>query len=306
MDIFIALTMTIIGASTPLLFAAIGELVTERSGVLNLGVEGMMIIGAVCAFIASYQTQSAYWGIIAGMVSGIGISLLFALLTQHLLANHVASGLALTLFGLGLAGQIGENFTGLPGVKLHSLNFGILNDIPIIGQLLFGHDILVYISLCLIVSVSYLLFKTRWGLIIRAVGDNHQSAHHLGYDVIFIRYCCIMFGGACSGLAGAYLSLVYTTQWIENMTAGRGWIALALVVFATWLPYRIFIGAYLFGSVWILGLYSQGIGLNIPAQFLSSLPYIMTIITLLLIARNKRTLRKHTPACLTKIFIAER
>ncbi|MEM7072841.1 MAG: ABC transporter permease, partial [Pseudomonadota bacterium] len=238
MEAFEALLVTIIAASTPLLLAAVGELVVERSGVLNLGVEGMMIIGAVCAFASAYSTGSAWIGVFAGMGAGMVFSLAFAFLTQKLLANQVASGLALTLLGLGISGQIGDGFTGLPGVKLQPLLVPFLHDIPVVGPILFSHDPLVYLSFVITAAVAWVLFKTRTGLIIRAVGDNHDSAHMLGYKVVQTRTCCIAFGGACAGLAGCYLSLVYTPQWIENMGAGRGWIALALVVFATWLPGR--------------------------------------------------------------------
>ena len=255
-----AVILTIITASTPLLLAAIGELVVERSGVLNLGVEGMMVMGAVCGFGVAYTTGSPYLGILASIVAGMFMGVLFGFLTLTLVANQVATGLALTLLGLGLSGLIGEAFVGLPGVKLTKLAIPVLSDIPFIGPILFGQDILVYVSIALVFVVHHVMFKTRAGLIIRSVGDNHTSAHALGYGVIPVRYACVMFGGACAGLSGGYLSLAYTPQWIENMTGGRGWIALALVVFSTWLPKRVAIGAYLFGAVWIMGLYVQGIG----------------------------------------------
>ncbi len=301
-----AVILTIITASTPLLLAAIGELVVERSGVLNLGVEGMMIIGAVCGFAAAYTTGSPYIGIFAGIFGGMGISLLFAFLTQTLIANQVATGLALTLLGLGLSGLIGEAFVGLPGVKLTAIHIPYLSDIPFIGAVLFGHDILVYVSLALVAGVSYVLFKTRAGLIIRAVGGNPQSAHALGYNVVLVRYGCILFGGACAGLAGAYLSLAYTPQWTENMTGGRGWVALALVVFSTWLPFRIALGAYLFGTVWIMGLYFQASGVGIPSQFLSSLPYLVTIVALVVLSGNRMLAKINTPASIGKPFVPDR
>jgi len=301
-----AVILTIITASTPLLLAAMGELVTERSGVLNLGVEGMMIMGAVCGFAAAYTTGSALLGIGAGLAGGVFMSLLFAFLTQTLMASQVATGLSLTLLGLGLSGLIGEGFTGLPGVKLSAIDIPVLTDLPFVGPILFGQDILVYFSLVLVAVVSYVLFRTRTGLIISAVGGNHHSAHALGYNVIKVRYACIAFGGACSGLAGAYLSLAYTPQWIENMSSGRGWIALALVVFATWLPKRVLIGAYLFGTVWIMGLYVQALGVPIPAQLLSSLPYLVTIVALIVISGNKTLTKVNTPACIGQPFAPER
>ena len=301
-----AVILTIITASTPLLLAAIGELVTERSGVLNLGVEGMMIMGAVCGFVAAYTSGSAILGVCGGLVAGVAMSLLFAFLTQTLMTSQVATGLSLTLLGLGLSGMIGENFTGLPGVKLEALNIPVLSEIPFIGPVVFGHDILVYGSLISTAGVAYVLFRTRFGLIVSAVGGNHHSAHALGYNVIRVRYGCIAFGGACSGLAGAYLSLVYTPQWIENMSSGRGWIALALVVFSTWLPKRLLVGAYLFGTVWIMGLYVQALGVDIPSQLLSSLPYLVTIIVLIIISGNKTLTKVNTPACIGQPFAPER
>ena len=301
-----AVILTIITAATPLLLAAIGELVVERSGVLNLGVEGMMVVGAVCGFAAAYGSGSALLGILAASVAGVAMAFIFAFLTQTLVTNQVASGLALTLLGLGLSGLIGEAFTGLPGVKLTPFDIPFLTDIPFIGPILFGQDILVYLSILLIPAVAFVMARTRLGLIIRAVGDNHSSAHALGYPVVKVRYGCILFGGLCAGLAGGYLSLAYTPQWIENMTAGRGWIALALVVFSTWMASRLLIGAYLFGTVWIMGLYIQGLGVGIPAQFLSSLPYVVTIAALVVISRNRSLTKINTPACIGQTFVPDR
>jgi general nucleoside transport system permease protein len=291
LDQFLAVVLTIVTAATPLLLAALGELVVERSGVLNLGVEGMMVMGAVAGFGAAFLTGSTTLGIAAAIVAGIIMSLLFGFLTLTLVANQVASGLALTLLGLGLSGMIGESFVGQPGVKM-----------PTLG----GIDALVPFSLILTAAVSHVLFRTKLGLIIRAVGNSHQSAHALGYRVIAIRYLSVMFGGACAGLAGAYLSLAYTPQWIENMTAGRGWIALALVVFASWRPLRTLVGAYLFGAVSILGFVVQAMGLGIPSQFLSALPYLVTIVALVVISGNKRLTRANTPACLGQSFVPDR
>ncbi len=301
-----AVILTIITAATPLLLAAIGELVVERSGVLNLGVEGMMVVGAVCGFTAAYGSGSALLGILAASVAGVAMAFIFAFLTQTLVTNQVASGLALTLLGLGLSGLIGEAFTGLPGVKLTPFDIPFLTDIPFIGPILFSQDILVYLSILLIPAVAFVMARTRLGLIIRAVGDNHSSAHALGYPVVKVRYGCILFGGLCAGLAGGYLSLAYTPQWIENMTAGRGWIALALVVFSTWMAGRLLIGAYLFGTVWIMGLYIQGLGVGIPAQFLSSLPYVVTIAALVVISRNRSLTKINTPACIGQTFVPDR
>lgn len=301
-----AIILTIITASTPLLLAAMGELVVERSGVLNLGVEGMMVVGAVCGFGAAYATGSVYLGILAGIAGGMVMSLLFAIMTQTFLSNQVATGLALTLLGLGVSGLIGESFVGVPGVKLEQLSIPFLTGLPFIGKILFGQDILVYASIALMMATSYVLFKTRTGLIVRAVGGNHHSAHALGYNVIAVRYAAILFGGACAGLAGAYLSLAYTPQWVENMTAGRGWIALALVVFASWMPVRIMIGAYLFGTIWILGLVVQAMGLGIAPQFLSALPYLVTIAALVVISGNRTLTKINSPAMIGQPFVPDR
>ena len=301
-----AVLLTIITASTPLLLAAIGELVTERSGVLNLGVEGMMVMGAVAGFAAAYTTGSPALGVVAAIGAGVAMSMLFAFLTQTLATNQIATGLALTLFGLGLSGVIGEAFTGLPGVKLAAVHIPVLSDIPLLGAVFFAQDLLVYASIALTALVAWVLARTRLGLVIRATGGNHHSAHALGYRVIAVRYACIAFGGMCSGLAGGYLSLAYTPLWVENMTAGRGWIALALVVFSTWAPRRVAIGAYLFGTVWIMGLYVQGIGIAIPSQLLSSLPYLVTIAALVVISGNRLLTKVNTPACIGQSFVPDR
>jgi ABC-type uncharacterized transport system permease subunit len=298
--------LTIITASTPLLLAAIGELVVERSGVLNLGVEGMMVVGAVTGFAVAFATGSLLLGTLAAIAGGMLLALLFGILTLTFVANQVATGLALTLLGLGLSGLIGENFVGQPGARMPKLHIPVLSDIPFIGPIAFGQDAIVYLSFALVAAVTYVLFRTRIGLIIRAVGDNHGSAHILGYRVIPVRYLCVLFGGACAGLAGGYLSLAYTPQWIENMTAGRGWIALALVVFASWLPIRVLVGAYLFGTVTILGFVLQGFGVGIPSQLLSSLPYLVTVLALVVISGNRMLMRANTPACLGQSFVPDR
>lgn len=301
-----AILLTIITAATPLLLAAIGELVTERSGVLNLGVEGLMIVGAVSGFGTALATGNAYLGVIAAMVASMALATLFAFLVLVLATNQVATGLALTLLGLGLAGLIGQGFVGMPGVQLPSLPIPFLSELPFLGPLLFAHDIIVYLSVILTLLVAYCLFRTRLGLTLRAVGDNHTSAHAIGFPVRRIRFLAVLFGGACSGLAGAYLSLVYTLQWVEGMTAGRGWIALALVVFATWRPLRVMAGAYLFGAVLILQFHAQALGIPVPSQLLTALPYLATIIVLVVISRNRQLVRTNTPACLGQSFVPER
>ncbi|MEP2705472.1 MAG: ABC transporter permease [Roseibium sp.] len=303
---FEAVLLTVITAATPLLIAAIGELVVERSGVLNLGVEGMMIMGAVIGFAVANQTGSGTIGVVAAIVAGMAMSALFGFLVLVLVANQVATGLALTILGLGLSGMIGEAYIGVPGLRIPELYIPYLSEIPFIGPVFFQQDAIVYLGFALVIGVAYTLFRTRAGLILRAVGDNHGSAHALGYSVLKIRFLAVLFGGACAGLAGAYMSLAYTPQWVENMTAGRGWIALALVVFASWLPYRVVVGAYLFGAVSVLNLHAQAIGLGIPSQFLSSLPYLATIAVLVLISANRRLTLVNTPACLGKPFVPDR
>ncbi|SNB60026.1 MULTISPECIES: ABC transporter permease [unclassified Agrobacterium] len=306
MDMLQAILLTVITAATPLVIATSGELVTERSGVLNLGVEGMMIMGAVCAFATAHMTGSPYLGILAGIASGALFSLLFGFLTLTLVTNQVATGLALTILGLGVSGMLGESFVGLPGVKLQPIVFPVLSEIPFIGPLLFRQDLIFYMSVALVFGTGWFLFKSRAGLKIRAIGDSHASAHALGINVIRTRYLAVMFGGACAGLAGAQLSLVYTPQWVENMSAGRGWIALALVVFASWRPWRVLAGGYLFGAVSIGQLHAQAFGIGVPSQLLSALPYLATIVVLVIISHNRRTTLINTPASLGKSFVPDR
>jgi len=305
-DIIILTILTIVGISTPILLAALGELVVEKAGVLNLGVEGMMVMGAACAFVATQMTGSPYVGILAGIASGALFSLLFGFLTLTLVANQVATGLALTILGLGVSGMIGEAYVGQSGIKLSQIVFPVLSDIPFLGSLLFKQDLIFYLSIAVVAGVHWFLFRSRAGLKLRSVGDNHASAHALGINVIRMRYLAVMFGGACAGLAGAQLSLVYTPQWVENMSAGRGWIALALVVFASWRPWRVVAGGYLFGAVSISQLHAQAFGIGIPSQFLSALPYLATIFVLILISHNRRTTLINTPASLGKPFVPDR
>jgi ABC-type uncharacterized transport system permease subunit len=279
--------LTIITAATPLLIAALGELVVERSGVLNLGVEGMMVMGAACGFVIAILTGSSILGALAGIAAGMALAAVFALMTLGFAANQVACGLALTIFGLGLSGLIGADFVGArrdPAPKLHIAG---LSDLPFIGPIVFGEDGFVYASVALLIGVSWFLWRTRTGLMLRAIGDNPLSAHALGHKVLRVRLLAILFGGGCAGLAGAYLSLGYTPFWVRGMTAGRGWIALALVVFSSWIPWRLALGAYLFGAVTILQLYAQGYGLGVPSQLMSSLPYLATILVLVVISRSR-------------------
>ena len=301
MDV-LPVVLTIITASTPLLLAATGELVTEKAGVLNLGVEGMMLVGAIAAFATAVSTGSGLLAILVGAFSGVAVAAIFAVLTLTFLANQVATGLALTIFGVGLSALIGSSFVGISLEPLPQLNVEFLSTIPILGKLLFGHDVLVYLSFIMILLAGYFLSKTRPGLILRAVGESHDSAHALGYSVLTVRYLAVLFGGFMSGLAGSYLSLVYTPLWAENMTAGRGWIALALVVFGTWRAGRIAFGAYLFGAITILQLHVQGWGINIASQFMTMLPYIATVVVLVLISQDRTKIKMNAPQSIGKVF----
>ena len=281
--------LSVISAATPLLLAATGELVTEKSGVLNLGIEGMMLVGAVIGFAVTMTTGSTILGIAAGALAGAALAFAFAILTQLLLANQVATGLALAILGTGLSALIGKSYVGVALTPLPKLTLPILSSLPFIGPILFHQDFLVYASFALVGGVSWFLYRTHAGLVLRAIGDSHEAAHAIGYRVVAIRFAAILFGGLCSGLAGAYMSLSYTPMWAENMTAGRGWIALALVVFASWRPWRALAGALLFGGVAVLALAFQGLGVPIPAQALNAAPYLTTILVLVFLsARDAR------------------
>jgi len=306
MGLLEAIFLSVIAASTPLLLAAAGELVVERSGVLNLGVEGMMIMGAACGFAGAYLTGSTFLGALFGIVAGCALSLVFAALTLGMAVNQVAAGLALTILGIGLSGLIGAGFVGEKIVPAPALYIPFLTDIPIVGRILFGQDGFVYFSVMLVAAIWWFLYRTRPGLILRAVGDSHTSAHALGYPVLKIRLYAVLFGGACAGLGGAFLPLAYTPFFIPGMTAGRGWIALALVVFSSWRPGRLVGGAYLFGAVTILQLHAQAFGLGIPSQMMTALPYLATVIVLVLISRARGTAGSAAPASLGMVFVPDR
>jgi general nucleoside transport system permease protein len=296
----ILLLASLMVAATPIILAAAGELVVERAGVLNLGVEGMMITGAITGFIATVTTGSPWIGFVAAAAGGAGLSLLFAFLTQILLSNQVATGLALTLFGLGLSALLGQGYNGIKAPEFPRIDIPVISEIPVLGPILFSHDPMVYVGIGIVAGIWYFLRYSRAGLVLRAVGENHEAAHALGYHVIRIRVLAIMFGGACAGLGGAYISLVRVPQWTDGMTAGAGWIALAIVVFASWRPWRLLIGAYLFGGVTVLQLNFQAAGIAIPVEYLAMSPYIATILVLVLMSAGR------APGSLGKIFHASR
>ena len=283
LEFILGILQIVLIATTPLVFAGIGELVTEKSGVLNLGVEGMMLVGAVSAFIILVITGSYFLAFFVSILSGIIMSGLFAFLVLFLMSNQIATGLALTIFGIGLSSMLGKQYIGTPIDGMSPWFF-------------------VIFSFLIVFLVSYFFYKTKAGLILRAVGESHNSAHALGYSVIKIRFLSILFGGSMCALAGSYISICYAPMWQEGMTAGRGWIALALVVFATWKPERVLIGAYIFGGVTILQMNLQALGLRFPGQFFSMAPYVATIIVLVLISSNKLRIKLSAPASLTIPF----
>jgi simple sugar transport system permease protein len=301
-DTLILILVATVAAGVPLIFAALGELVVEKSGVLNLGVEGMMIVGAISGFMVAAESGQLWLGVLAGAAAGMAMSLIFAFITLTLMANQVATGLALTIFGIGLSAYMGQAYSSVALDGIKAIHLPVLSELPVLGKLLFSYDPLVYLALLLFPLIAWFLYHSRGGLILRAIGESPISAHALGYPVIRIRYLAVLFGGAMAGIGGAYLSLVYTPLWSEGMTAGRGWIALALVVFATWRPGRVLLGAFLFGGVTIAQFHIQGLGVDIPSQFLSMLPYLATIVVLVLISRNANTIRLNAPASLGQAF----
>ncbi|MDC3114367.1 ABC transporter permease [Alphaproteobacteria bacterium] len=282
-ELIIGILNIVLISTTPLVFAGIGELVTEKSGVLNLGLEGLMLVGAVTGFITLVLTGNYFYSLFFSIISGVILSGIFAFLVLNLMTNQIATGLALTIFGIGLSAMLGKKFSGTPIEGLNPYYF-------------------ITISFLLVFLVSYFLSKTKSGLIVRAVGENHNSAYALGYNVIKTRYVTIIFGGIMSSIAGFYISICYAPMWQEGMTAGRGWIALALVVFATWKPWRLLVGAYIFGGVAIMQMNLQAIGVKLPGQFFNMMPYLATIIVLVFISSNKLRLKLSAPASLNIPF----
>ncbi|HVW91319.1 MAG TPA: ABC transporter permease [Devosia sp.] len=305
MDFLVAVIITVVGASTPILFAGLGELVTEKSGVLNLGVEGMMLIGAIAAFATVDITGNPWLAVVMAAAAGALISMVFAVLTLSLSANQVATGLALTIFGTGLSTLIGNGFTGRAIKTFDTIFPDVLAKDPF-WKVIFGYSPLVYFSFIMVALVAWFLSRTRPGLILRAVGENDVSAHSIGYSVIRVRYAAVAFGGAMAGIGGATFPLVLTPLWAEGLTGGRGWIAIALVVFAGWRPVWLLGGAYFFGLLSTFELYAKASGASwtaiLPSEAWAALPYLATVVVLAVISVSKRA-GGNAPACLGKPFI---
>lgn len=297
-DLITNILYAMVRCGTPLLLVALGELVCEKSGVLNLGQEGMMLFGAVVGFIAAISTGNLWIGVLLAMAAGMLLSALFALVALGCNANQVATGLALTIFGIGLSSFVGAAWVGKPLSGFEPVAIPLLSGIPLLGKMLFSQDLMVYLSFALFALIAWALLKSRIGLVLQAVGENPDAASAMGLPVLRVRTLAVLFGGAMAGMAGAYLSLAYTPMWAENMTAGRGWIALALVVFASWRVFRVLLGAYLFGLASILHLVAQGVGLAIPANLLAMLPYVATILVLVLLSRDAVRTRLFAPVSL--------
>jgi len=298
-DFLIALMASSIISGTPLLYAALGEILAERAGNLNLGVEGMMLVGAVSGFLITIKTASPWLGILAATVAGGAMASIHAFLTVTLKANQVVSGLALTLFGTGLSGYLGRSVIGTPSpAAFEAVHLPLLGKLPVLGPVLFNHDPLVYISYFLVFILWFLIYKTRAGLNLRAVGENPAAADSLGINVFKIRYFYVIVGGMLAGIGGAYLSLAAIPTWMENITAGRGWIAVALVIFATWNPLYALAGSYIFGGIDALGFRLQAVNISVSTYFLSMLPYLFTILVLILIAWKNLKQRIGAPAAL--------
>ena len=285
-------------AATPILFAAMGELVVERSGILNLSIEGMMATGAATAFVVATLSGSAFYGFAAAAAAAVLLAAVFGMLTLLFLSSQVAAGLAVGILGLGVSALVGKEHEGFTIKPLETIEFPGLSDIPVLGDILFRHNLVLYLGIAVMVAIWYVLTRTKLGLVIRAVGETPDAARAIGYPVILIRFGAVLFGGMMAGIGGAYLTLSYTPLWAEGLVAGRGWIAVALVVFGSWRAHRVAMGAYLFGAISLLELSIQGLGLAIPSQVLSATPYVITIVILVLISRDPRQIRLNSPASL--------
>lgn len=299
LEILIMILATAVTAGTPILFAALGEVLTERAGILNLGVEGMMLMGAVTGFITVVITGNLFFAVLGAMVAAGLLALVHAFLSITLKANQVVSGLALTIFGTGFSGFLGKEYVGTPvPLAFGKWEIPILSEIPFLGPILFKQDTLVYLSYFLVLALWIFLYKTRPGLHLRGIGENPAAADAVGVNVFGLRYLYVVFGGMLAGLGGAYLSLAYAPSWLEHMTAGRGWIAVALVIFATWNPARALLGAYIFGGIDALGFRMQALGIVIPSFFLKMLPYLFTILVLIIVTRETSKRKAAVPAAL--------
>ena len=299
LNYIIAILAAGVVAGTPILYASLGEVIAERAGILNLGVEGMMLVGAVSAFYVGTFTENKWLGLLVALIAGGLMALIHAVITINFRASQVASGLALTIFGTGLSAYLGRSLVGIPPTStFKAVAVPVLSQLPVIGKILFNQDIMVYLSLILVAILWFVFYKTKAGLLLRAVGENPSAVDALGHNIFFIRYAAVISGGMLAGAGGAYLSLAYSPSWIENMSAGRGWIAVALVIFAVWDPRRALLGAWLFGVIASLGLHLQALGVMIPSNFLQMLPYIFTFIVLVLTTRETKNRRSGTPAAL--------
>jgi general nucleoside transport system permease protein len=302
MEAYALLIAATLNAGTVLAIAALGLLINEKAGVVNLGAEGMMLCAAIAGFATVVHTGNVWLGFLAGMAAGAFLAAIFGSLVIWLGTNQYATGLALTLFGTGFSAFAGIKYVQEKLPEQTQYSIPVLGDIPLVGQALFRHHPMVYITIGLVFGLIWFLYRTRAGLVLRSVGESPESAHALGYPVRRIRLYAVMTGGALCGLAGAYLATIYTPLWVEGMVSGKGWIALALTTFATWRPARVLLGAYLFGGFTLLQLHLQGAGVEIPSQFLSMMPYIATIVVLVLISRNSAFIRVNMPASLGKPF----
>jgi general nucleoside transport system permease protein len=299
LNYLIAILAAGVVAGTPILYASLGEVIAERAGILNLGVEGMMLVGAVSAFYVGTFTENKWLGLLVALIAGGLMALIHAVITIVFRANQVASGLALTIFGTGLSAYLGRSLVGIPPTStFKAVEVPILSQIPVIGKIFFDQDLMVYLSVILVVILWFIFYKTKAGLLLRAAGENPSAVDALGHNIFFVRYAAVIVGGMFAGAGGAYLSLAYSPSWIENMSAGRGWIAVALVIFAVWDPARALLGAWLFGVIASLGLHLQALGVMIPSYFLQMLPYIFTFIVLVITTRETKNRRSGTPAAL--------
>ena len=302
MESYALLIAATLNAGTVLALASLGLLINEKVGIVNLGAEGMMLCAAIAGFATVVHTGNDWLGFAAGMSAGALLALIFGWLVIWLNTNQYATGLALTLFGTGFSAFVGTAFVQAKIPERQGFAIPFLADIPLIGPALFRHHPLVYFTVAFTLSLIWFLYRTRSGLVLRSVGESPESAHALGYPVRRIRLLAVVAGGALCGLAGAYISVIYTPLWVEGMVAGKGWIALALTTFATWRPARVLLGAYLFGGVTMLQFHLQGTGVDIPSQFLTMLPYIATIVVLALISRNPQWIKINMPASIGKPF----